>query len=143
MVYIPRRIWKSNFVQLWKDAKSGRQVESGRAYWHLAYVDVFPTATQQQLRRDRVDKNSKDNELMIKRKITNQNYNQLVTRGKGNSDTKAHQHGKAGSITVSWNNGSGAGSVVVAQRATTSVFVQRLTCHWSGNRQKHRMTTQS
>jgi len=80
---------------------------------------------------------------MIKRKITNQNYNQLVTRGKGNSDTKAHQHGKAGSITVSWNNGSGAGSVVVAQRATTSVFVQRLTCRWSGNRQKHRMTTQS
>jgi len=57
----------------------------------------------------------------------NPNYNQLIVRGKGNSDTKAHQHGKAGLITVSWNNGSSAGSVVVTQQATTSVFVQHLT----------------
>jgi len=81
---------------------------------------------------------------MIKReKQWNQNYNQLVSRGKGNSDTKTHQHNEAGLITVWWNNGSGTGSVVVTQQATTLSIYSTITLRWSGNRQKNRTTTQS
>jgi len=51
---------------------------------------------------------------------------------RGNSDTKAHQHGKAGLITVWWKNGSGAGSVVVCQRATTLSIYSTINPPWSG-----------
>jgi len=89
LVYIPRRIWKSNSVQQWKDAKSERQVESGTGYSYIHRR--LPFLLQQQHNSNRGKKaestatrTAKTTMLRIKREKTMRSKLQPAGReGKG------------------------------------------------------------